>query len=595
MQYRRELDGLRAVAVMPVLFYHAGFKAFGGGYIGVDIFFVISGYLITSIIVTELEQGKFSILRFYERRARRILPMLYFVTLISIPMGWLYMLTDPLENFGQSILATTLFSNNILLLVTSNYWDIYVDFKPLVHTWSLAVEEQFYIFFPIFLILIFRFFQTKIPFILSGLFIASLALSEWGSTQAPQANFYLLPFRMWELLAGSICVFIQRKNLFSNKGALLSSAGLLLIILSVLTFDDKTPFPSIYALAPILGTSLIVLFGQSDGITNKILSHRSFVGIGLISYSAYLWHQPLFAFWRITSKHEPSAVHYSMLIVLTLFLSYLTWSWIEKPFRNQNFIGRRGIFTSAFSAGVFLSAIGLTFHLQHGFPSRVYSSNGVMTAGNYASYNQRAFEYKRDSFSTPDKVHLLVLGDSFARDFVNMISENLPLETLELIYRDDMVGCLNLDANSLASSLVSQSDVIVLASGDTREICVGNVKVLTNLEKQVFYAGTKHFGYNLNWLISVPPDKRPLTTNRLMKFTIQSDIAQRNAVPPENYIDIIGKISDGDGSILITDEQGRLLSMDRTHLTKHGALFVGKRVLNNSRFLRALNLPEDLF
>lgn len=399
---------------------------------------------------------------------------------------------------------------------------------------------------------------------------------------------------MWELLAGAICVPLEKKAVLHRQESLLSLTGLLLIIFSVLAYDKTTRFPSIYALTPIIGASLILLFGNSDGIAKKVLSHKIFVGVGLISYSAYLWHQPLFAFLRITSRHEPDALQYCMLIVLTLVLSYFTWKYVETPFRNPGFLNQKGVFISMASIGGVLAAVGLAFHFQHGFPSRVYSGGNTPAANTYISYNQRVFEYKRDKYITSDKVRLLVLGNSAARDFVNMIAENLPLESLEIIYRDDKYGCLDLTSSSLASHLVTQADVIVFATWDARASCKGERSFLTGSGKKVFYAGHKRFGYNLNWLARASINERVLATNELSQLTLQTDAAIRMTVPKENYIDIIGKISDGKGSITITDEKGHLLSSDRTHLTKYGARFVGVRVLNNPRLLSALRMPVNL-
>ena len=213
MKYRAEIDGLRAIAVVPVILFHVGFEIFSGGYVGVDIFFVISGYLITMILIEDIENKRFDLVYFYERRARRILPALFFVMLICIPFAWLWMLPDPLENFGQSLLSTSLFSNNFLLMITStDYWALTGEYKPMLHTWSLAVEEQFYIVFPVLLFFLWGFGKKRAIWVISILAFISLVLSEWGSANAKIANFYLAPFRAWELFLGSIAAFIISKT-----------------------------------------------------------------------------------------------------------------------------------------------------------------------------------------------------------------------------------------------------------------------------------------------------------------------------------------------------------------------------------------------
>ena len=300
MEYRREIDGLRALAVLPVILFHAGFKYFSGGFVGVDIFFVISGYLITSIILAEQEAGTFSIIRFYERRARRILPALFLVMLACLPFAWLWLLPHDMQNFSQSLIGVSAFISNILFWLTSGYFETAAELKPLLHTWSLAVEEQYYLFFPVFLVLTWHIGKRWILFFLSIVFLISLLAAQWGSALKPDATFYLLPTRGWELLIGAFIAFyftkkdrtILSKNL-NEAGGLL---GLALIIYAIFKFDNQLPFPSFYALVPTIGAGLIILCATQITFVGKLLGNKLLVGIGLISYSAYLWHQPLLAF-----------------------------------------------------------------------------------------------------------------------------------------------------------------------------------------------------------------------------------------------------------------------------------------------------------
>ena len=257
MQYRREIDGLRAVAVLPVILFHAGFGVFSGGYVGVDVFFVISGYLITSILISELEQGNFSILRFYERRARRILPALFFVMLACLPFAYMWMLPSQLEEFAQSIFAVSLFLSNWLFWSQTGYFGTAAELKPLLHTWSLAVEEQYYLLFPILLLSLWRYGRRSVLGFVVVVALLSLLLSEWGWRNEPDINFFFTFSRFWELLAGSICAFLTvGRTLKSNN--VLSAIGLAAIVVSIFAFDDNTPFPSVYALVPVVGTALII-------------------------------------------------------------------------------------------------------------------------------------------------------------------------------------------------------------------------------------------------------------------------------------------------------------------------------------------------
>jgi len=264
IKYRREIDGLRALAVLSVILFHAGFEVLAGGFVGVDIFFVISGYLIATIIVTDLEDKKFSLLNFYERRARRILPALFLVMLVSIPFAWLWLIPSDLKDFSKSLIAVPLFVSNILFWRESGYFDAAAEFKPLLHTWSLAVEEQYYLVFPLLLIFLWRFKRGFVLFALIGIFVASLALSDWAVDAKPAAAFYSLFTRGWELLVGVlVALFLLIRKDFepSRKSAEFGSlVGLILIFYSIFTFNKLTPFPGLYALFPTIGASLVILF-----------------------------------------------------------------------------------------------------------------------------------------------------------------------------------------------------------------------------------------------------------------------------------------------------------------------------------------------
>ena len=232
MKYRPEIDGLRALAVIPVILFHAGFELFSGGFVGVDVFFVISGYLITTILIDDIENKRFSIVNFYEKRARRILPAMFFVMLVCIPFAWMLMMPSQMTDFSQSLVAVSLFSSNILFWLESDYFAAATEQKPLLHTWSLAVEEQYYVLFPIFLILAWRYGKNRAFGMIVVMAAISLLLSEWGWRNKTSANFYLAPTRAWELLAGSITAFIVQKR-GVQKNNFLALLGLSAIIFSI--------------------------------------------------------------------------------------------------------------------------------------------------------------------------------------------------------------------------------------------------------------------------------------------------------------------------------------------------------------------------
>lgn len=360
MQYRAEIDGLRALAILPVILFHAGFDLFSGGYVGVDVFFVISGYLIATILIEGLENKKLSIANFYERRARRILPALVFVMMASVPFAWFLLSDAALEKFGSGLIGVSFFLSNVVFWRTQGYFDDSVELNPIVHTWSLAVEEQYYMLFPLFLLLIWRLGTNKVFWIVTGMVVVSLLLSEWGWRNRATANFYLLPTRAWELFMGALAALIV-KRIGVQKDNILASLGFILIIISIFLFDKKTPFPSLYTLLPVVGAALIVIYGERETFVAGILGTKILVGLGLISYSAYLWHQPIFAFFRIyTNKIDLGPSVGLALIGITILLSVFSWRFIEKPFRDQACVGKSTLIFSLISGLILLSILGYT-------------------------------------------------------------------------------------------------------------------------------------------------------------------------------------------------------------------------------------------
>jgi len=375
MDYRREIDGLRALAVLPVIFFHAGFQSFSGGFVGVDIFFVISGYLITSIILTEKSSGRFTLINFYERRARRILPALFVVMLACLPFAWLWLLPGNLNDFSKSLIFVSIFSSNFLFFNQSGYFDTAVELKPLLHTWSLAVEEQYYLLFPIFISILWSKFWGRASGIILFVALISLIFSHWSAYNYPVANFYLLHTRIWELFIGvlvALYLFNHDQNIHTNRkiNSILGLAGLILILFSIFTFDDRTPFPGFYALIPTIGTALIILFANEKELVGKWLGNKLFVGLGLISYSAYLWHQPLFAFARIRSFDAPTTGLLLALSLLAIFLAFLSWKYVEKPFRDKAKFSQKHIFIYSLIGSVFFVGLGIIGNVNKGFDQR---------------------------------------------------------------------------------------------------------------------------------------------------------------------------------------------------------------------------------
>jgi peptidoglycan/LPS O-acetylase OafA/YrhL len=321
MKYRQDIDGLRAIAVLSVVLYHAGVSWFPGGFVGVDIFFVISGYLITRILLEEASAGRYSIAKFYARRARRILPVLYFILVVALLLGLLLLLPLEILGLSESVLATTLFSSNILFWKQSGYFDISAELKPLLHIWSLAVEEQFYVLWPLVLILCYR-RGWGIRWVIAVLFGLSLTSSCVFLTEKPNAVFYLLPGRAWELLVGAWLATANGdwlKKQWLKSG--LSVMGLGLLAASVLVLNKTLPFPAWNALYPCLGAALLIVAGEGALVNRYLLAWRPLVFVGLISYSLYLWHWPLLSYVRIMNLGQLPPVQAGIVVVLSFLLA----------------------------------------------------------------------------------------------------------------------------------------------------------------------------------------------------------------------------------------------------------------------------------
>ncbi|MFO1217407.1 MAG: acyltransferase [Burkholderiaceae bacterium] len=461
LKYRPEIDGLRALAVLPVLFFHAGFDAFRGGFVGVDVFFVISGYLITSIIVNDCAAGKFSIPTFYERRARRILPALFVVIAVSSLFAWLWMLPVETQAFTRSVLAAVGFLPNLYFWSTTNYFATAAEELPLLHTWSLGVEEQFYVLFPLMIWVLWR--AGVRALLLSTLFLAlvSFGLSEWAWRSGKlSSNFFFPVTRAWELMIGAAVALAWRirpihewlPRAWCN---VLSLIGLVSITCAVALFNRYTPMPSVYALVPTLGTALVIASAQQGTLAHRVLSHRTLVGIGLISYSAYLWHQPLFAFARIRITSGVRWPLFVALILSSLALAYMTWRFVESPFRTAFRVSRATLIKVSLTGALLFLCIGLASERTRGFVSRLPDEDvqlaSMVNSVAQGEYVTRRFTEADRDFSRTSARKIIVIGDSFAQDFFNSIRESgmfgdAEIRTYEIPFRCQIYfGPFNVD------------------------------------------------------------------------------------------------------------------------------------------------------
>jgi peptidoglycan/LPS O-acetylase OafA/YrhL len=450
------------VAVLPVILFHAGFQRFGGGYIGVDVFFVISGYLITSIILTERAAGTFTIGRFYERRARRILPALFLVVMVCVPLAWRYLPQGEWLAFTRSVAALAVFASNILFWRETGYFDTATELKPLIHTWSLAVEEQYYVIYPLFLMLAWRLGLKGIAAVLVAVSIGSLLAAHLLVSQMPAATFYLLPFRGWELAMGGLAAIHLWRRPTAGAPTRVSEmagvAGLSMIVVSVFFFSRSTPFPSAYALLPTGGAALIILFAQPGTACARLLGSAPFVSIGLVSYSAYLWHQPLFAFARHARPDGVGAAMLLGLAGLSLVLAYVSWRFVEQPFRNRAQVPRPAVIVTAVTGT--LALVGGALAGQYTLPARKALDDLQTSASALRTLRRCALEGFPVSpyagcrvFGAQTEPSMLLIGDSHAESIQLALQEAL-LARGSSAYSFTVGGCTPIKDVALDASVV---------------------------------------------------------------------------------------------------------------------------------------------
>jgi len=395
MKYRADIDGLRAVAVLPVLFFHSGWNIFSGGYVGVDVFFVISGYLITRILADEIAEHRFSILNFYERRIRRIFPCLFAVIVASCVAAAVLLVPLDFRDFSKSVIATVLFASNILFFRQSGYFDDQSAIKPFLHTWSLAVEEQFYIFFPILLWLIHRYARDRIFLVLAPLALLSFAINAWSVRHFPAFTFFMAPTRVWELFAGALLALKFAPGIdhrWVREG--LVWLGLGLILYAVFKFTSSTNFPGVNALLPVVGAALLIQYGH-DTSAGWLLSRKPMVFVGLISYSLYLWHWPIIVFSEYYLVQKLTGWRTAAAVAVSLAVATLSWRYVERPFRVKGLIPRRRIFQGAAAAMAIMAVLSMAGLASNGWAGR-FPDEVVRLEGYADAFNPRREECHRE-------------------------------------------------------------------------------------------------------------------------------------------------------------------------------------------------------
>ncbi len=637
MKYRSDIDGLRAIAVLPVLLFHAGNPLFSGGYAGVDIFFVLSGFLITSLILPDIATGTFSLTQFYERRIRRILPLLFFVISAALLAAFKIITPGQLDEYARSALAALFSVSNIFFWKQDSYFAENATLKPLLHTWSLGVEEQYYIVFPLFLMLLWRFRKSDhLLKIVAGITLYSFFLANWGGvfdsdiresvthlpvTLTPDYGYYLLTTRAWELLCGSLAAILlwqhaKRITKISDRTAyILSWIGLGVILASYFLLDKTTPYPSLYTVPAVLGTVSIILFCRSDNVLYKMLSLRPLVFTGLISYSLYLWHQPVFAFLRHLFPDIHTIVFY-IAIGGVYVLSVASWAFIEKPFRNRTTMPTARLYKimgAWFIALIIL--IGATIY-HKGFIAAYppFERQFYMNKNERGQYVEKRFDALRNA-SFPDNIrhNLLIIGDSHAQDFTNILFESSQnakwnISTLQMKARcqiyigpDDIFPFINTEDHPLCreqrikffqdfSERASQADRIILAASWKLWAAERLVTTLEAIQKaapqaEIIVIGQKYFGtltYQ-DYLRKLAQDSAPITLP-INAENIAINTTLKMKAKGQQFIDLYDLFCNRGTACPLLSPEGHVISYDGGHLTQDGATYIG-RVLKDTGLL----------
>lgn len=555
-KYRTDIDGLRAIAVIPVILFHLNFLP--NGYLGVDVFFVISGFLITGIIYKSILNESFSILSFYQKRTRRIIPLVSFVSIIALIIGILTMLPDDLENLAQSVVATNIFSNNILpILTTKNYWDIVNEFKPLMHTWSLGIEEQYYLLYPFIFLLLGK---KRIQWILPTLIVlTAISLALFFLNFAEYQKFYLLQFRFFELSIGGIVAILMKSKVFDYKFNFIPI--ILLILLVSTTFFELTNSVKII-LTVLFSVGILISYNQSNFLSNALLNNRLFIFIGKISFSLYMWHQIVFAFSRYFIFQEIGPIEATLLIAITVILSILTYYFIEQPFRNLKAISNKIAFTTIIGSVIFSTAVSLYIYSKAGvlknIPELEISTNNIKR-NIHAGYNDRIYQLNQ-GFTSSVKKKVLIIGNSFARDWGNILLESKYSDKVEIHYT------YHPKDEAKFKELLQECDIIFVTMLSTEEIN----HYIPNQEN-MWYVGTKNFGINNGFYYNYKGNDYCLQRTKMEKGYLEENQKLKD-IWNNKYIDLIEPVIDQNKMPVFTKDC-KFISQDCRHLTQAGAKF----------------------
>ncbi len=571
------VDMLKAVAIIAVILYHLGNDILPFGYLGVDIFFVISGYFLMAGMEKERQQGKNHryFYTLFTRIKRLWLPILL-VCLVSLSVGYFLMLPDDFENLSQSVVASSTFTNNILACITTkNYWDVVNQTKPMMHLWYAGVLMQAYVVIPIILMVVLRFCKRNVWKIVSicGILLAGMLLYLLPiGTEAEK--FYYLPFRLFEFFAGVLTATIAKQKFKLNEkiNVVLSVLASLVIVLLLCTRTVIISAQMMLIATVVCTAILLILFENGRQYDGRFV--RLVAGVGQASFSLYLWHQVLIAFLNYCA-YQKLTIEWGMIFaVAIIILAYLSYRWLEKPLNKAN--GRRMVIVISLSGVlcVVLCALGLVGYIRGGVVRDVPELGITVadaTRGMHAKYNDRVYEWNRD-FTEEDTVKVLVVGDSFGRDFANILSETSFASEIEISY---IYPSNNSATMSKYSERIYAADVIFYApSGGFKQLPQWLTSSLP--VDEIYVVGTKNYGVSNGYVYA-----RRFTEN-YYNMTVEIDDSfwerneQQKAQYGKYYIDLLEPVRDENGNVCVFTDDGKLISQDCRHLTRFGAIYYAK-------------------
>jgi len=617
-KYRADIDGLRAVAILCVVGFHAFPHGLAGGFIGVDIFFVISGFLITTILLESLARGDFSFIAFYARRIRRIFPALIAVFAFSIIFGWFFLLPYEYKQLGKHMAGAAVFASNFMLWNESGYFDTLAEAKPFLHLWSLGVEEQFYIFYPLALWLAWK-RRFSLLAVTALIMLVSFGVNMWTYKADPVADFYSPLTRVWELMLGSTVAYMllyppgclaalaRKREQMAHARDIQSFLGAALLGMGLAFITKEQLFPGWRALLPTIGAALLISAGTQAWV-NRLLSKRVFVWVGLVSFPLYVWHWTLLSFARIVYTKTPPPDIRLAVVLLSFFLAWLTYRFIEKPIRYGKHHTKKTIALSLLLA--VLGCVGYAIYAKNGMETRAWVADTALVKLNPDAEGEYVWseitKLDLQPFAKNQKKKILVIGDSFSGDIINAIEESPYADNVQVRALVIRAGCGNLFVeedfsrhlsekkkaecnpfegykNPRYMEIIAHADVIFLASMwqpwelEYLQRAVNNFSGVTKARVLVFGSKSLRDG-DVRELLKIPQHDRGKLRYAADQTTLGLNQAIQQTVGENRYVDVERLFCGAHYACPLFDENLLLLSQDGSHLTHAGAQYLGKRL-----------------